>query len=129
MTCFWDGILKSLNISDFKYKFNIDKKLNKVQFINFLKKNNKFTKDIIWNNKKLSEKELKENYEAVKNYNIKKINNGHLCSTCDYFLLLICDLFKINIIHFYNKHKIVYKNNTKSRKTITFHSNKRHFWN
>ena len=59
------------------------------------------------NGKKLSVIEMKENYNAIKNYNINKINNGHLCSTCDYFLLLISEIFEVNINHNYIKYKIL----------------------
>ena len=128
MTCFWNGILKSLNKNDFKLYFNINIKPNIINFIKLLKNNNRLTKNIMWNGKKLSLIEMKENYNAIKNYNINKINNGHLCSTCDYFLLLISEIFEVNINHNYMKTKINYKNCKKSRRILKFYSNRGHFW-
>ena len=100
MTCFWDGLLKGLHEKDYK-QFDL-KKINKIKLILLLKKHNKKTDDVLWNTNKLSEKELKENFKAVRDYNEKNnIQNGHLCSTCDYMLALICSLFNINIYHRY----------------------------
>ena len=121
MTCFWDGILKGLNSKGFC--FNSNKEL-----IEFLKNKNKKTKDVMWNNSLLREKEMGENYEAVENYNIKYIHNGHLCSCCDYMLLLICDIFCVNIDHQYLNKLISYKK-IKNKDKLTFRSNRSHFWN
>mgnify|MGYP003684649557 CR=1 FL=1 len=76
----------------------------------------------------LLKKEKDELYIAVKDYDIKGINKGHLCSICDFFLVLLCELCQVNILHIYNKHNIVYTNIKNPRKLLTFHSNKKHFW-
>ena len=39
---------------------------------------------------------------GVTRINVKSIRNGYLCSTCDPFLCLVCQLFKLNICHNYN---------------------------
>ena len=65
--------------------------------------------------------------EGVDCYNINGIGGGHLTSTCDSFLLLICQLFKININHKYCKIMITYKNSENVRRTINFTSNRGHF--
>ena len=121
MSCFWDGILKAFNSNG--WRFN-----SKKEFIEFLKKENRKTRSIIWNNNPLREQEMSENFEAVKNYDIKYIYNGHLCSCCDYILLLVSEIFCVDIDHWYLNRLMSYKNK-KGKKKLTFHSNHHHFWN
>ena len=93
-----------------------------------LKTKNVEIEDVTWNGKKLTKQEMKEHYEAIKTYNIDGINCGHLCSSCDSFLLLICQVFNVNIKHSYINVDIEYKNEKVQRKTLQFASNHGHFW-
>ena len=127
MTCFWDGILQALDNSDFQV-VGCNNRLNRQQLINLLKTKNVEIKDVTWNGMKLTPQEIKEHYEAIKSYDINKINNGHLCSSCDSFLLLICQVFNVNIKHLYMNVDIEYKNEKVQRKTLQFASNHGHFW-
>lgn len=127
MTCFWDAIVQSLNKQDFLLLGEKNFKLNKISLINFLKKNNKKPQDVLWQNQTLKKQELDEHVEAVKCYNINGIRRGHLTSTCDSFLLLICQLFRININHRYLRNIIQYKTKHKPRKVLNFRSNRGHF--
>ena len=126
MTCFWDGILKSLKKDDLDFVNYKDKK-SPVQFIRFLKKYSKRMENVLWQNQTLKKQELDEYLSWIKDYDINGIPNGHLTSVCDPFLLLICELFCVNIKHQYNKYTIIYKNNSKVRKTLVFSSNRGHF--
>ena len=126
MTCFWDSILSSLHVDDFKY-INCNKKPNKKKFIELLKNKNRLIDNCFWQNNELTKQEKEEHYEAIKCYNINKIQGGHLTSVCDSFLLLISDLFDINIEHLYLNTNIVYKNKKNVRKTLKFSSNRGHF--
>ena len=96
MTCFWSGILSSLNTDDFNY-INEPSKPNIKNFIELLKRNNIDTKNVLWQNTKLTPKQLEENKEHIRDFNIENINSGYLCSICDPFLLLIACIFKVNI--------------------------------
>lgn len=127
MTCFWDGILQALDNSDFQV-VGYNNRLNRQQLINLLKTKNVEIEDVTWNGKKLTKQEMKEHYEAIKDYNINGINRGHLCSSCDSFLLLICQVFNVNIKHSYINVDIEYKNEKVQRKTLQFASNHGHFW-
>lgn len=127
MTCFWDGILQALDNSDFQV-VGCNNRLNRQQLINLLKTKNVEIEDVTWNGKKLTKQEMKEHYEAIKTYNIDGINRGHLCSSCDSFLLLICQVFNVNIKHSYINVDIEYKNQKVQRKTLQFASNHGHFW-
>lgn len=125
MTCFWDGIFKSLNQKDFK--FIGEKKINISNFINILKIKNTEMNDVLWQNTKLKKQEMKEHMTAIKDYKICKIHGGHLTSSCDSFLLLVCQIFQVKIIHRYMKHTIIYQNSKKERKTLNFSSSQSHF--
>lgn len=130
MTCFWDGILRGLKADDFEYIR--EKKSSRENFINMLKNHCKKSVDnnkdyILWNNGILSKKEWEEHDEAINCYNVAGIRSGHLTSTCDSFLLFICYLFDISIVHRYMNTSIHYINKSKSRKTLKFSSNRGHF--
>ena len=123
MSCFWDSILKKLNKNDLqKYKIH-----NNQELVTYLKNNNCSTDNVLCNNQKLSNKQKEENKEHIQCYQTNTISQGYLCSTCDPFIILICEIFKVNINHNYNNIIINYtiKN---SRKTLNFKSNKSHFF-
>ena len=126
MTCFWDGILANLKEEDFQRSLRVSKPNNR-NLVDLLMKNNTLdTRNIIWNGKNITEQETKENYEHIKNFNINSIGNGYLCSSCDPFLILICELFKVNINHKYLGNMIKYQVNNPV-KTLNFSSNRGHF--
>jgi len=126
MTCFWTGILNALKADD--YKFIQNKKKPMKDFINFLKAKNCITHNVYWNGQKIRDQEKIENFYGVKDYDTKQISKGHLCSTCDYFLLLISELFCVNIDHYYLNKPMRYRNLKLARKTLVFRSNYGHFW-
>lgn len=125
MTCFWDGIMKSLNQNDFN--FINEKKINNYEFIKMLKKKTRKMTNVLWQGKPLREQEINEHIQAIKDYNINGIPNGHLTSVCDSFLLLICEIFKVNIVHRYMNIEIKYINKEHVRKTVHYSSNNGHF--
>ena len=125
MTCFWDGILHHLKKKDFQRVFEIDKPNNK-NFVQLLKSNLTKTKNIKWNNQTLTDKQLEENYEHIKNFKVNSISKGYLCSTCDPFLLLVCKLFQVNINHNYCRNMMRYQIENPVR-TLNFKSNSGHF--
>jgi hypothetical protein len=126
MTCFWDGIIQALEHSDYN-TIGCNTMLNKHQLIEILKTKNIRVNNVSWNGNKLPLQERNEHYDAVNNYDNCKIGGGHLCSSCDSFLLLISELFEVNIKHLYLNIEMEYKNN-KAIKTLNFASNRGHFW-
>lgn len=125
MTCFWDGILHHLKDDDFQKVFQINKPSNK-DFVKLLKNNNRKTKNIKWNGETLSVKQLEENFIHIKDFNENSINKGYLCSICDPFLILISEIFILNINHNYCGNIMKYTNNQGTR-ILNFKSNKGHF--
>ena len=126
MTCFWNGILKSLKKEDFDF-IGYDMITDPLHFIHFLKKNKKNMTNIKWQGSYIKEKEIDEYIQWIDCYDINNIYNGHLTSVCDPFLLLISELFCVNIIHYYNDIEIHYNNMKKTRKTLIFSSSDSHF--
>ena len=130
MTCFWDGLLHNLKDEDFKRTFNdqsmIKNKIKNIDFVKLMKANNVKTKDITWNGEKLTEQQLNENFEHIRDYNENSIYGGYLCSTCDPFLLLVCHLFKVDINHNYCGYMMKYRVKNPV-KTLNFKSNTGHF--
>ena len=125
MTCVWKGLLNCLNIDDFK-KFGFNRIPREKEFVEFLKSRNEICKDIIWNDEKLTKQFLEECYEAIKIFKTNTIYNGYLCSTCDPFIILVSQIFKINIYHNYCGNKLNYHCKG-ATKTIKVKSNKGHF--
>lgn len=127
MTCFWDGLTSRLTNKE------IEKHLGTVRghvdFINLLKARSQMSNinDVLWNNTQLSPKIIQENQEWIGSYNVNGIGGGHDCSICDPFLILCCHVFRINILHDYNGHLITYTN-TGANRTLSFKSDKGHFW-
>ena len=131
MSCFWQGIISSFNKTErkfFKIETNSVKDKNIINFIKQLKLLNKKTNNVFWNNQKLSEKELEENYLHIVNYDIETVNNGYDCSCSDPFLFLIAHLLNVNIKHDYNDNIIEYNiDNNNNLKTLYFSSDTGHF--
>lgn len=126
MTCFWDGILKGLSNEDFNRVFNINKPNNRGLVKLLIDNNSKETKNITWNGDIFTNKQIEENYEHIKNFDINSIKKGYLCSVCDPFLILISKLFNVNINHRYCGHLMKYRI-TNPIKTLNFSSNTGHF--
>ena len=126
MTCFWDGIISSLNNDDLKILGLVNKPTPRIM-AHCLKKLNKKTKNIKWNNYALSLNQQEENYIHISDYTEESINEGYLCSICDPFLCLLCDILNCNITHNYLNKPMYYTVNSSFR-TIEFTSNRGHFW-
>ena len=124
---FWLGLLNALNSKDIKNVFDIKHKPKPKEFMILLKNNNIKTIDVKWNGAILNDNILNENMKHIKNLQPKKINEGYLCSVCDPVLLLIVQLFNINIIHNYNGVIVKYTIDS-ATKEIELNNNSTHFF-
>jgi hypothetical protein len=130
MTCFWDGILNALTNEDFARGLTLAKSPTIYAFAALLKERNIRTENVSWNGIPFTAKQLEENYTAVENYDSRTMRQGYLCSTCDYFLPLVCELFRLNINHNYNGHMMTYRyGKPESGRTLEFYSDTGHFQN
>ena len=78
--------------------FHISSKPSIPDFIKILKNKNIKTNNL--NVKiKINRKTIEENLTHINDFPINTINGGYFCSTCEPFLLLISEIFSINIIH------------------------------
>jgi len=127
MSCFWDTLIKKVNKDELNILLKITKPTPKT-FANGLKNENIKVENVLWNSNELTVKERQENFDHIKEYDINTVTNGYLCSVCDPFLILIAELFKIEIIHHFNGNTINYKYSFEPKNTITIHSNKGHMW-
>ena len=125
MTCVWKGILDCLKKKDFN-KFKLDRKPKELEFVKLLKFKNRLCNSIICQETPLSKQFLDECFEAVKCFNEHSIYSGYYCSTCDPFIILVSELFNINIIHLYCGNIIHYKNKN-AMGTIRVKSDRGHF--
>ncbi len=129
MACFWKGLLTGLPHNKIKDIFNVNQKPRPIEFVKLLKNNAIKTENVLWNGQKLTLQELDENLVAIQELDESSIHRGYYCSCCDPFLLLVCQLFKININHNYNKTLIKYTYDTNENiPTLKFSSDRGHFW-
>lgn len=129
MSCFWDGILRSLELHDFYHILANTKPLTARQLVNFLKKHNTLTRGLQCNKIPLRETQLQENFEAISQFDVENIYDGYLCSTLDPFLCLVSYLFDVEIQHDYNRVLVIYsKINSRVRRVIRYRSDSNHFW-
>lgn len=125
MTCFWDSIITSLSTEDFKL-LGCNKKPTREIFIQQLKLLNTRKTSTKWQDNNLRTQAHQENYIAIQNYDIKQIYSGHLTSTCDSFLLLLCHVLNVNIVHRFLSTIIKYTVQ-QPRKTLYYKSSRNHF--
>ena len=120
MTCVWKGLLEGLK----KIKL-IPNKCNVDTFVKNIKKNNLKTINVAYNGEKLTQQMIEENFQRIKE--ISNIEKGYLCSTCDPLMLLICELYNVNIIHRFLDNNIKYIKQ-ESNIFLYFISDSEHFW-
>tara|TARA_B100000686_G_C16634879_1_gene886729 strand:- start:664 stop:1047 length:384 start_codon:yes stop_codon:yes gene_type:complete len=127
MSCFWTTLLNKIKKEDIHEILGLyNPTLN--DFVDALKSKNCKTENVLWNMEELNNQAKEENIKHIKEYDTHTISNGYLCSTCDPFLLLITELFHIEIIHHYTKSIITYQNNISNNYTIKIHNNQGHMW-
>ena len=127
MSCFWDTLLRKINKDDIQNILSLNT-LTPNAFSETLKKHNIPTDNVLWMNREINSQMKKENMMHIKEYDSSTIQGGYLCSTCDPFLLLITELFQLEIIHHYNQTINNYKHKTNIKNTITLHYNKGQMW-
>ncbi len=125
MTCFWDGLLKKLKPVDFVIFFNKKYKPKCDEFVMLIKSNNIKTSDVKCDGQILTDQDMENNIARINR--IKKIVNGYDCSSCDPVLLLVSQLFIINIVHNFNGANIEYMNENATR-TIHLRSDNDHMF-
>lgn len=126
MTCFWDGIISSLDKDDLKL-LGLTERTKPAELAIKLKQLNRKTNEVYWETNLLRLNEIEENFIHVRDFAHQSIYGGYLCSICDPFLCLLAQLLRVNIDHTYLNHTVHYSIKN-SRKTLHYKSDRGHFW-
>lgn len=125
MTCFWDGIMKSLTKSDRELlglrTANIYTLIERLQHLNCK------TTNINCQNIRLSNQQLDENMEHVRIYKKTTARSGYLCSPQDPFLFLLSFLLHRPIKFNYCGNNIHYTHALATGKLLQYKCNRGHF--
>jgi hypothetical protein len=130
MSCFWDGLIHELR------RYGLPSYVDPRKVVSYLKNENTLTRNVLWQSHSLSDKQLQENFTHVRIYDSNSIGNGYDCSSCDPFLLLLCEVFRVHIDHVYMGARIHYMYAPHSgrfacvaseRPTLRFSSSSSHF--
>ena len=131
MTCFWDGMLQSLKTHQL-----IESSMKIKPFIETLQQaanDYKQMESVLWNQELLSTQLQQELLQHIREFDPSTVSQGYLCSSCDAFLCLLCQMLQIRIEHFYCNHRILYEpkdidSSTHKHILLRFKSDKGHFW-
>lgn len=128
MACFWKGINKEL------VRVCNESSRSPKELAILLKRLNTDPRSVIVQGLGLSRQQREEHQQAINLYDPKDVFGGYLCSTCDPFLSLICQVFVCDIEHVYMGTRVQYvhtcrqKSHMESKKKLRFRSNRGHFW-
>ena len=124
MSCFWNGILYSLNNEE-KARMGISS-MSAKDLIRAFKELNTPTLLCRVQGERLSRKAIHENCTWIKDYDVNQYNSGHMTSTCDPFLCLLCEILKVEIRHVYVNKPVIYSIEGYKR-VIVYKSSRTHF--
>lgn len=127
MTCFWTGVVSSLTNEDLDMLGNpsTTNLPALIEHLQMIARTAEF--DICWQALSLSEKEITEQKEAIRDYIIPNIHQGHWTSSCDPFLCLLADVLQVKIEFRYMNHMIIFESKKPIRKTLQFAASDSHF--
>lgn len=134
MSCVWDGIRDAIrhdygSCPDVDLRHVLSYRLKSAHLPNFFVLNNQKCDEVTVNGEDITEQfklECRTTIESLTNY---PIHSGYLCSTCDPLLMLVCQIFKVEIRHtHFNGTTTVYSHKDKGRCIYHFESNRTHFW-
>jgi hypothetical protein len=103
MTCFWDGLCAAL-----KGAALLDQGTSASELARFLKANNALTPGVRWNGQPLAGAALEENYLHVAAWDVSTAPDGYDCSSTDPFMMLVCDVFAVDVEHQLGDHVFRY---------------------
>lgn len=128
MTCFWTGVVSALLPEDFE-RLGLTTTPTLPTFIQKLKEIAAAadTFELKWQGTYLTASEIQEQKEAIRDYNIDGIGNGHWTSSCDPFLCLLTHVLEIQIDFRYMNNLIVFESTKPIRKRLQFAASESHF--
>lgn len=126
MTCVWRALLHGLR-NDSDATGLIGEMRTEPNLVRALMSNNGPTPDVLWQGQHLSNQSQKENQMWIRDYDVDSISGGHLVSMADPFMILLCQLLNISIVH-NGKYGSVTIGTKSPRYTITLASDGGHMW-
>ena len=125
MACFWNGLIKMLLKEELiSRKIDAEHLLSIVKYFNDQNmQRRRHTVEI--NGKCPTKKQMMENYHRI--MYINSVNDGYDCSSFDPVLIIICEIYRVNIEHDFVGNVVTYFRK-KNKKTIKVFSNKEHFY-
>lgn len=127
MTCYWDGLIKSLDGADCDMLGLKDRSI--YTLIDRLKALNCPTLDMKWQDVSITSSQIQENMSHIKDYPTSSAPQGYLCSTFDPFLCILSFLLQKTVHMDYCGSAIKYEPNTPSKTPLKYRCNRVHFWN
>lgn len=98
MTCVWQSILHGIR-EDADADAFLGGRRSPRDLVEALKGRNAATPDVKWQGETLSEQAQRENQEWIRDYDVGGIGGGHLVSMADPFMLLLCQVLRVEIVH------------------------------
>jgi hypothetical protein len=127
MTCFWTGVVSALTQDDLDILGNPSTS-DLPAFIRRIQELAPSCElDIQWQGSPLTMSEIHEIKEAIRDYNISGIHDGHWTSSCDPFLCFLAAKLQVRIDFRYRKHMIVFESMKPHRKIFQFAASDSHF--
>lgn len=131
MTCFWSAIIRTLSreereILDMK-KSNVNEEVELVMSLK-RRSNRLIDAEVIWQGEKLKPQLCNELKMWVDNYNVNKISNGHDTSSCDPFLVQLCEILGWKIEFKYMNSRIIFVPARETKRKVLFGANGHHFF-
>lgn len=127
MTCVWNALLQKIQTNDLKTLLGVTNHTPH-ELVKALKAKNCATVGVKWQGTELTRQQISENMKHVEVHDIGSIGNGYDCSACDAYMILVCYILKVRILHQYLNTQIVYDPPGPSRYTLSFANNAGHFW-
>lgn len=138
MTCFWDSLRNALNTEDYDYAgiTASEEPKDSRQLAALMLSLNRPCNHVSVNGTFPTKQQKNEFFKWIKDYNVQKIGDGHWTSTSDPFLILVCQVFKVAVKHFYKGSVKGYSFDTvtiyshvKYRRVLEFGADAGHFFN
>ena len=121
MTCFWDGILKSLNENEYT-RLGVSDKTPQA-LLNAFKQVAQTATSVKWQGQTVTVQLLRESQDVVQKYCIQ---DGHLTGAFDPFMIVLADVLQNNITFHFNGTIISYSVENPNR-TLTYKATTSHF--
>jgi len=135
MTCFWDSLYSALKTEDFQAAGIPKKPRTTRDLLDVLVSRNRICDHVTVNCTFPTESQKNELYDWIREYDRSKISDGHWTGCCDPFLVLVCEVFRVAVRHFYKGalpgfdfDTVTVYSHTNFRRVVEFGANASHFF-